>query len=449
MKINKPAKFPQAAPLLSALDLKTDSLSYSLIGAAQAITQVLNGLALPQALSNIVMASNVTPANRGAIQDLSYRTMRQVGRVDALISAMTTKAPEPALLYSLLCCSLALMVEEDTALHPYAEFTVVDQAVNAAAAHPDIAHAKNMVNALLRRFLRERKTLLDTVMKLPAARWNYPQWWIDTCKTAYPNDWQTILTAGNLAPPLTLRVNQRKTSIADYLSLLQKNGIQARAIGPFAVRLEQALPVQQIPGFFDGLVSVQDAAAQLAVPLLDVQDGMRVLDACAAPGGKTGHLLETADINLLVLDFDPKRLAKVAENCERLKLNAQLIQGDATKRDWWDGEQFDRIIADVPCTASGIVRRHPDIRWLRRKTDTAQLATLSARILDNLWMMTKPDGKLLFVTCSVWPQESEAQAAAFAHRHQAKRLIAPGQLLPTADANADHDGLFFALFQKK
>jgi 16S rRNA (cytosine967-C5)-methyltransferase len=432
-----------SSPPLSALDLKTDSLSYSLIGAAQAIAQVLNGLALPQALNNIV-----NPSNRGAIQDLSYRTMRQVGRVDALITAMTTKAPEPALLYSLLCCSLALIVEENPALHPYAEFTVVDQAVTAAAAHPDIAHAKNMVNALLRRFLRERKSLLETVMKLPAARWNYPEWWIKASKSAYPNDWQAILTAGNLAPPLTLRINQRKTSLAAYLTLLHENGMQAKAIGPFAVRLEQAVPVLQIPGFSDGLVSVQDAAAQLAVPLLNVQNGMRVLDACAAPGGKTGHLLETANIKLLALDSDAKRLAKVGENLDRLHLTAELIQGDATKRDWWDGQQFDRIIADVPCTASGIVRRHPDIRWLRRRADTAQLATLSARILDNLWMMTKPDGKLLLVTCSVWPEESEAQAAAFAYRHQAKRLTAPGQLLPTATANEDHDGLFFALFQK-
>lgn len=448
MKISKPIQFPQTAPLLSSLDLKTDSLSYSLIGASQAISQVLNGVALPQALNTIVATSNVSPSNRGAIQDLSYRTMRQVGRVDALITAMTTKAPEPALLYSLLCCSLALIVEEDPALHPYSEFTVVDQAVNAAAAHPDIAHAKNMVNALLRRFLRERKELLKEVMKLPAARWNYPEWWIDACKSAYPNDWQAILQAGNLTPPLTLRINQRKTSMANYLSLLQEHGMQAKAIGPFAVRLEHAVPVQQIPGFSDGFVSVQDAAAQLAAPLLDVHDGMRVLDACAAPGGKTGHLLETANIDLLALDSDAKRLAKVAENCDRLQLKAQLITGDATKRDWWDGQQFDRVIADVPCTASGIIRRHPDIRWLRRRADAAQLATLSARILDNLWMMTKPDGKLLLVTCSVWPQESQAQAAAFAHRHQAKRLSAPGQLLPTATMDVDHDGLFFALFQK-
>lgn len=447
-KIIKQSQNPQAVKLLSELNLKADSLSYSLIGASQAISQVLTGLALPQALNDIFTTSNVSPTHRGAIQDLSYRTMRQVGRVDALINAMTTKAPEPALLYSLLCCSLALIVEEDPSLHPYAEYAVVDQAVNAAAAHPDIAHAKNMVNALLRRFLRERKSLLETVIRLPAARWNYPEWWIDACKAAYPTDWQTILTAGNLAPPLTLRINQRKTSLPAYLSLLQEKGMSARAVGPFAVRLEQALPVQQIPGFMDGLVSVQDAAAQLAAPLLDLSDGMRVLDACAAPGGKTGHLLETADINLIALDSDPKRLSKVAENCDRLQLKAQLVAGDATKRDWWDGQQFDRVVADVPCTASGIVRRHPDIRWLRRKVDSAQLAALSKRILDNLWMMTKPDGKLLLVTCSLWPQESEAQAAAFAHRHQAKRLDAPGQLLPTATSTSDHDGLFFALFQK-
>lgn len=437
---------------LSTLNLKPDSLAYSLIGAAQAIAQVLGGVALPQALNNIVATSHVSASNRGAMQDLSYRTMRQVGRVDALINVMTTKAPEPALLYSLLCCALALIIEKDTSLHPYAEFTVVDQAVNAAAAHPDMAHAKNMVNALLRRFLRERQSLLDLVMKSPVARWNYPQWWIDACQSAYPNTWQSILTAGNLNPPLTLRVNQRKTSVPAYLALLQEHGIPANVIGPCAIRLEQALPVQQIPGFMDGLVSVQDAAAQLAAPLLDVHAGMRVLDACAAPGGKTGHLLETADIELAALDSDPKRLAKVAENCDRLQLKARLMVGDASKQDWWDGQPFDRVIADVPCTASGIVRRHPDIRWLRRQTDTAQLAALSARILDNLWTITKPGGQLLLVTCSVWPEESEMQAAAFAQRHQAKRLPAPGQLLPTATpstANAtDHDGLFFALFQK-
>lgn len=433
---------------MSGLSLPPDSLSYSMIGAAQTIAAVLGGVALPQALAQLFSTNQVLPSQRGAIQDLSYRSMRQIGRVDALINAMTTKAPTPVLLYGLLCCALALIVEDDQTLHPYAEFTVVDQAVSAAASHPDIAHAKNMVNALLRRFLRERAILLDSVMKQAPARWNYPQWWIDACQSAYPKQWQSLLESGNSLPPLTLRINQRLTDMTSYLQLLQEHGMAARAIGPFAVRLEQPVPVQQIPGFAEGLVSVQDAAAQLAAPLLDLQDGMRVLDACAAPGGKSCHLLETAEISLLALDSDRQRLPRIEENLQRLKLTADLIQGDASQRDWWDGRQFDRVLADVPCTASGIVRRHPDIRWLRRKADSAQLATLSARILDNLWMMTKPGGKLLLVTCSIWPQESEAQAAAFAHRHQAKRLPAPGQLLPEARKDADHDGLFFALFQK-
>jgi 16S rRNA (cytosine967-C5)-methyltransferase len=208
------------------------------------------------------------------------------------------------------------------------------------------------------------------------------------------------------------------------------------------------MPVSQIPGFTDGLVSVQDAAAQLAAPLLDLRDGMRVLDACAAPGGKTGHMLETATLDLLALDHDPRRLERIEQNLRRLRLTAKLQAGDAAATDWWDGKPFDRILADVPCTASGIVRRHPDIRWLRRKGDAAQLATLSGQILDNLWRMLGPDGKLLFVTCSLWPQESEAQAAAFATRNQAVRLPAPGQLLPAANAENNHDGLFYALFQK-
>jgi 16S rRNA (cytosine967-C5)-methyltransferase len=175
---------------------------------------------------------------------------------------------------------------------------------------------------------------------------------------------------------------------------------------------------------------------------------MRVLDACAAPGGKTGHILETADVDLLALDADPRRLPRIEENLQRLRLEATLKTGDASGTDWWNGKPFDRILADVPCTASGIVRRHPDIRWLRRKGDALRLATLSQRILDNLWQMLQPDGKLLFVTCSLWPQESEMQAAAFATRNRAKRLPAPGQLLPTAGAQQDHDGLFYALFQK-
>jgi 16S rRNA (cytosine967-C5)-methyltransferase len=325
---------------------------------------------------------------------------------------------------------------------------VVDQTVTAADAHPDTARAKGMVNAVLRRFLRERKALLDNVLLQPVAKWNYPQWWIDAVKTAWPQDWQGVLATGNTAPPLTLRINTRKTSVEQYLAKLAEAGMAATQIGPSAVRLAKPVGVQLIPGFAEGLVSVQDAGAQLAAPLLDVKDGMRVLDACAAPGGKTCHILELAEAHVTALDADAKRLARVGENLERLQLQATLKAADAQKNDWWDGQPFDRILADVPCTASGIVRRHPDIRWLRRKGDTLQLATLSGKILDNLWQMLAPGGKLLFVTCSLWPQESEAQAAAFALRNKAVRLDAPGQLLPAGGSGQDHDGLFYALFEK-
>ncbi|MGB7479694.1 MAG: 16S rRNA (cytosine(967)-C(5))-methyltransferase RsmB, partial [Burkholderiaceae bacterium] len=301
---------------------------------------------------------------------------------------------------------------------------------------------------VLRRFLREREPLLAQARQAPPARWNYPQWWIDAAQAAWPHDWQRILAVADQPPPLTLRVNRRHGNAGAYLRLLADHGIAAERIGADAVRLQRALPVARIPGFEAGLVSVQDAAAQLAAPLLDLADGMRVLDACAAPGGKSGHLLECAQIELLALDSDPRRLDKVGDNLRRLGLPATLRCGDAAAGDWWDGRPFDRILADVPCTASGIVRRHPDIRWLRRPADTAQLAALAARILDNLWRMLAPDGKLLLATCSLWPRESEQQAAAFAERHRARRLPAPGQLLPTATAEVEHDGLFYALFQK-
>jgi len=429
-------------------DLKPDSLSLALLGAASALSRVRAGAALPQALAGVFVAYDAAPQARGAIQDIAYRTMRQLGRSETLLGLMTSKAPEPPMLAALLEASLALLDPADGPA-PYEAFTVVDQAVSAAAAHPDFAHAKAMVNAVLRRFLRERASLVQEALRQPLARWNYPQWWIDATRAAYPNDWEAILTAGNVHPPLTLRVNQRQATVSAYLQTLGDAGLQAEQIGPTAVRLAQAVNVSHIPGFADGVVSVQDAGAQLAAPLLDLHDGMRVLDACAAPGGKSGHILETANVNLTSVDADGARLARVGDNLGRLGLQAHLVTADAQDTSWWDGQGFDRILADVPCTASGIVRRHPDIRWLRRKSDTSQLATLSTKILDNLWQMLLPNGKLLFVTCSLWPQESEAQAAAFAVRHDAIRLEAPGQLLPTGGAGQDHDGLFYALFQKK
>ena len=430
--------------------LPADSLALAMLGAASAVAQVRAGTALPQALAGVFAAYEVTPQSRGAIQDLAYRTMRGLGRAETLLGLMTTKAPDVPMLVGLIHCALVLLDPPEGEKAAYEPFTVVDQAVTAAANHPDFAHAKAMVNAVLRRFLRERDDLVATALQQPLAQWNYPQWWIDATRAAYPRDWEAILAAGNRQPPLTLRVNVRKTRVEDYLRQLEEAGLGADRIGPTALRLKQATNVAQIPGFHEGLVSVQDAGAQLAAPLLGLEDGMRVLDACAAPGGKSGHILEMADVKLTAVDSDAQRLARVGDNLGRLGLSATLATGTAQAQYWWDGELYDRILADVPCTASGIVRRHPDIRWLRRKTDTRQLTTLSGEILDNLWQMLRADGKLLFVTCSLWPQESEAQAAAFAARHDnAIRLDAPGQLLPASGAGLDHDGLFYALFQKR
>ena len=429
-------------------ELPVDSLAFSLLGASRAVELVEQGMSLPNALSVVFAHPKITPQAAGAIQDISYRTLRLLGLVREILRNMTHKKPEPPQLRALLYCSLSLLIEADDEVDlPYEVFTAVDQSVRAGAA-PPLAHAKKLINAILRRFLREKNELLEKARKETEALWLYPEWWVSATQKAWPDHWQAILKAGNTAPPLTLRVNRKKTTTASYLLRLEQSGIKALAIGEHAVMLEHPMATSRIPGFDEGLVSVQDAAAQYAAPLLDLADGMRVLDACAAPGGKTGHILETADVHLTALDIDPQRLERVSENMGRLNLNAHLRQGDASKEDWWDGVPFDRILADVPCTASGIVRRQPDIRWLRRESDKGQLAALSARILDNLWLMLNPGGKLLFVTCSIWPIESEMQAQAFAKRNRATRLDSVGQMLPETGRHTNHDGFFYALFQK-
>lgn len=425
--------------------LAQDSLGFALGGAARALAMVDAGTTLPKALASSFDATNATGSARGAIQDLCYRSMRCWALSKALMALLLDNAPQQERLGPLICIALGLLAD---ARRPYADHTVVDQAVSACDADRELARAKGLVNAVLRRFLRERDLLLAKALRDEPARYNYPQWWIDMARTHWPAEWQAVLEAGNAHPPLTLRVNRRKTTVESYLQRLAQAGIEGTAIGPLAVRLTHPLPVSEIPGFDEGWASVQDAAAQLVAPLMDLQPGMRVLDACAAPGGKSGHLLETADIELLALDQDAQRLTRVAQNLDRLQLRGALVCGDARQRSWWDGKPFDRILADVPCTASGIVRRHPDIRWLRRPSDARDLARLSSQILDNLWGMLQPGGTLLLVTCSIWPEESELQAEAFAHRHNAVRLPAPGQLLPTQAANSDHDGLFYALLQK-
>ncbi|HEY1611548.1 MAG TPA: 16S rRNA (cytosine(967)-C(5))-methyltransferase RsmB [Paraburkholderia sp.] len=432
------ASTPQAAQTAhaserTAVHLIPDSLGFALDQAAQAVGDVRGGAALPAALAAgfAALPAESAAVSRGAVQDIAYRTMRRLGTVDWLLRKRVSKAPPPAVA-NLLACALALLLD-DEATAAYTPFTVVDQAVRAIGARREIVFAKGLVNAVLRGFLRERDELLAAARNDDVARWNYPQWWIDATRAAWPDAWQSILAAGNAQGPLTLRVNARRSTVYAYLQRLHAEDIDATQIGERAVRLAHALPVDRIPGFAAGDVSVQDAGAQRAAQWLGVSDGMRVLDACAAPGGKTGHLLELADLDLVALESDATRAARIGENLVRLGLSAKVVVGDAaTPSAWHDGEPFDRILADVPCSASGIVRRHPDVRWLRRPADLGALVNEQRRIVDALWSLVKPGGELLYVTCSIFPEESEGQARWFESSHpDAVRLDAPGQLLPT------------------
>ncbi|OGA23116.1 MAG: 16S rRNA (cytosine(967)-C(5))-methyltransferase [Betaproteobacteria bacterium RIFCSPLOWO2_02_FULL_67_26] len=388
--------------------------------------------------------------DRAAIQDLAYGALRFRARLDALLDALLDKPLKDARLRMLLL--VALYQLEYTRAAPHA---VVDHAVRACHGL-GFTSAKSLANAVLRNFLRRRSALCAGVDRAETARYCHPQWWIDKLHAQYPAHFAGILAAANAHPPLALRVNCRRARVADYLELLARNGIKADAGGAAAVVLEKPLPAERIPGLAEGLVSVQDAAAQLAAPLLDLRDGMRVLDACAAPGGKAGHALELAEVALTALDRDAARLERVRANLVRLGLSARIVCADACEpAAWWDGAAFERILLDVPCSASGVARRHPDIKSLRRETDIAQFAREQGRMLDALWQTLASGGKLLYATCSVFQEENSEQVARFLERHRnATRLTLPavdndiqlpaGQLLP----DGRHDGFFYALLQK-
>jgi 16S rRNA (cytosine967-C5)-methyltransferase len=314
--------------------------------------------------------------------------------------------------------------------------------------------------------------LADTDQNLTAL-WNHPAWWIKRVQQDHPEHWQDILLAAQTAAPMTLRVNLQHQTVAQCLDTFKAQGIQAKAVGEMGVQLAKALPVHLLPGFEAGHVSVQDAAAQLAAPLLlkglksGMTDGLpatahslKLLDACAAPGGKTGHLLECSpSAQVTALDVDPVRCERIQQNLDRLQLSAQVVAADAGQpQTWWNGELFDGILLDAPCTASGIGRRHPDVRWLRRETDTGQLATLQIKLLNALWPLVKPSGRLLYCTCSVFKAEGETQIQTFVqHNTDATILPSPGHLTPSNvktepslrdNLMGEHDGFYYALLQK-
>jgi 16S rRNA (cytosine967-C5)-methyltransferase len=425
-----------APPLIGA------SLATVLHAAARIVARVAAGKSLSAELERA--ADEGAAAPRAALIDVTHGTLRRYGRSQAIVRLLSRQARGDPLVEALLWCSLYVL---ESGRH--AQYAVVDQAVRACSLLEKWS-SKGFVNALLRRFLRERRLIEARLQDDIQARYQHPGWWIEALRAAYPDDWETVLEAGNLHPPMCLRVNRRRADPQVALAQLLAAGLAAERIGTAALLLAKPVPVDRLPGFAEGLLSVQDAGAQRAVDYLDLQPGQRVLDACAAPGGKSAQILETADVALTALDVDAARCSRIERNLERLGLAARVVHADCVELSpWWDGRGFDRVLADVPCSASGVVRRHPDIKWIRRRADVPAFAARQARILDALWRVLVRGGKLLYVTCSVFPQENDVVIEAFLQRTpDVRRLALPAQDAAQYLPNAQHDGFFFALLEK-
>ncbi len=424
---------------------------------AQALAQVRRGVSGTAALDA------VPSALRPGVQALLFQALRQLGRAQALRALLASRTPAP-LPDALLCTALALAWNPDHA--PYAPHTLVNQAVEAAKKTRSLQMQANFLNACLRRFLRERDALVQATDHDVQAQWNHPEWWVRRLQKDHPDHWQDILRANNLAAPMTWRVNTARTRREAMQADWVNHGLQSQPVGEQGLVLEQAHSVHDIPGFAEGLCSVQDAAAQCAAQILlkdlaPATASLRILDACAAPGGKTAHLLEMLNdqSQVIALDIDPQRCERIVQNLQRIGRKAEVIEADAAlTKTWWDGQPFDAILLDAPCTASGIVRRHPDVRWLRRESDIDKLAAIQRNLLKQLWPLVKPGGRLLYCTCSVFRAEGENQAKTFVeHNTNARLLPSLGHLRPQSSATAialtdnlhgDHDGFYYALLEK-
>lgn len=439
--------------------LAPTGLAYQISMAAHLMVAIGEGYSLQQLLSQV----NIEEAARPNVQRLTFDTLRHWGTTQYWINQHISQPPAEWI-QAVLCVALTQLL-----LNAENEFTLVNEAV--LAVDNNKPHAKGMTNAILRKFLRERDTWIIQAQSNEVAQYNHPQWWINTIKAQYPEDWQTILKINNSHPPMSLRVNAQKYTTTDYQKLLQKNNklSQGNHLSEQALILETPCSVTELPEFEQGAVSIQDIGAQLSAQLLAPESGQRVLDACAAPGGKTAHLLELhPDLQLTAIEKDPIRADRIHANLERLQLNAHVIVTDANNvHQWWDGTPFDRILLDAPCSASGIVRRQPDIRWLRQEEDLVGLAQQQAALLRTMWKVLAPEGRLVYCTCSIFDSECEQVIHAFlAHTPNARRIYpdqlkaahgpqnkthhnAPiGQLLPNADTLNNHDGFFYAVLEK-
>lgn len=371
---------------------------------------------------------------RAAAQDCIYGVLRHWGEIRFYLQHLL-KTPPPDPVYYLLAVAIYQIVY--TKEHAHA---IVDQAVEGGP-----SRFKPLINGVLRQWLRQQSELQVQMRQDLAAEMNHSSWWIRRLQKAYPKQWKSILRSSLLHPPMTLRVNLLRCTAEDYLTCLTEHGLSGEILGPCTIMLSKAVPIQKLPKFSEGWVSVQDWGAQHAASWLNPTAEMRVLDACAAPGGKTGHLLEYGVQHLVALEVDERRSKKIAENLQRLQLHAELKVGDARRPDsWWDGQPFDRILADVPCSASGVVRRNPDIKWHRQAKDIAQFAHTQRDIMDALWPLLQVGGQMLYLTCSVFAEENQHQVDAFLSRHTDVRLLNTQTWLP----QAQHDGFYYALLEK-
>ncbi len=398
------------------------------------------------------------PEERSAVRSILYNALRRAVFLERLVLRLTNRKPAPDVA-ALLAVALSELIEE-----PQKAYAVVNEAIKAARMKPSTERAAGLVNACLRRYQREKGDLDAALLSDPVVRFNAPAWWIERMRGEFGDDrLEALFETLHKRPPLTLRVNTRKISVEDWLRFAADEGCPARALGNAAAVLQKPCPVERIPGFADGLVSVQDAGAQLAALFLAPKNGERILDACAAPGGKTAHLLEMADCSVTALEADPERATRIEDNLKRLGLHAQIHVCDAADLEKWRNgtELFDAVLLDAPCTASGIVRRHPEIVFSRRPQDIVALAQQQKRLLQSLWPVVKPGGRLLYVVCSVFHEEGEMQIRSFLETHKDARAIAladglPSQLRLMPCENPDmagwidgpHDGFFYSLLQK-
>lgn len=421
----------------------TVALGQALRDAARMVARVAAGHSLAGEFERVAEDASSTP--KAALIDLTHGTLRRYGRVQAIVRELSHRGHGDAPVEALLWCALYALESGR-----YGDHVVVDQAVRACGSLERWS-AKGYVNAVLRAYLRERGSLEARLAREPEARYQHPSWWIDLLRSAYPAHWQAICAAGNSHPPMCLRINRRRTDVTKYQERLRAAGIESRPLGGQALLLERGVPVERLPGFAEGDVSVQDAGAQSAAGFLELSNGQNVLDACAAPGGKAAHILELADVRLTALDADAARGARLERNLARTGAVARVQVADCTAlTDWWDGQPFDRILADVPCSASGIARRHPDLKWLRRASDLGAFAARQLALLRALWPTLSPNGKLLYVTCSVFPGENEDVIAAFiAGTPGARRAPLPGGAAAQRLPGPEHDGFFYALIEKR